>query len=332
MSDTAEQRPEAVGVAAPVAMPIHFSWMTLWTAAGGVAGAAAIVYGVGFGIEALRLSAAGLPVEEAISVVPKTAMLSLSINAIFLKTVLLGVLTAVVMLWVSNRAAAMTMPEAVLRRGERANVRRRRWHAVVARLAPLARPLRRVRCLLGRVTRALRIHRVATAVWVLFRATLGVVVLGWRHTLAHVRHKFWITLALLYTFLVPWTAVTIYGVAIVGLQVKALSAVSRRHTARLMSARVEAVLVGVITACSIASMTLIGEAIRPGPLPRATIRVDGAAKPIIGDYVATTNDGVYVGVHRKLMLIPDHRVSTVTIYDAPAQKPEKPETLIQRLR
>jgi hypothetical protein len=43
---------------------------------------------------------------------------------------------------------------------------------------------------------------------VLVGATMIVV---WRRTLGHVRHKFWIALALFYTFLLPWTAFTIYN-------------------------------------------------------------------------------------------------------------------------
>ncbi|HSZ06654.1 MAG TPA: hypothetical protein VK778_15815 [Solirubrobacteraceae bacterium] len=327
MSDTIDQ---PANVLAPA--PVGFNWMNLWTAAGGVAGAAAVVYCVGFGIEALRLNAAGLPVTEALAVIPKTALVSLAIDAIFLKVLIQGVLTALFMIWAKGRAAAMTAPEAVLRRGERANARKRRWQTVQASLAPLSRLFRSARRLLGRVTRALQIHRAARAALRLFLLILRGAVIVWRHTLSHVRHKFWITLGLLYAFLVPWTAFTLYATVIVVFQARALSAVSRRRDAGIMSIRAEAVLLGVITACSVASMTLIGEAIRPGPLPRVAVNVEGAPKPIIGDYVSTTNDGVYIGVHRKLTLIPDHRVSTVTIYNAPEQKPERSQTLLQRLR
>jgi hypothetical protein len=329
MSDAIDQPADVLAPAA-IAEPVRFNWMNLWTAAGGGAGAAAIVYCVGFGIEALRLNAAGLPVTEALAVVPKTALVSLAIDAIFLKVLIQGVLTAMFMFWAKGRAAAMTAPEAVLRRGERANARKRRWQAVRASLTFY--PFRSARRLLGRVTRALRIHRAARVALGLFALILRGVAIVWRHTLSHVRHKFWITIGLLYAFLVPWTAFTLYATVIFSFQVKALSAVSRRRDAGVTSVRVEAVLLGVITACSVASMTLIGEAIRPGPLPRVAVNVEGAPKPLIGDYVSTTNDGIYMGVHRKLTLIPDHRVSSVTIYNAPEQKPEKSRTLLQRLR
>lgn len=204
MSDTIDQ---PANVLAPA--PVGFNWMNLWTAAGGVAGAAAVVYCVGFGIEALRLNAAGLPVTEALAVIPKTALVSLAIDAIFLKVLIQGVLTALFMIWAKGRAAAMTAPEAVLRRGERANARKRRWQTVQASLAPLSRLFRSARRLLGRVTRALQIHRAARAALRLFLLILRGAVIVWRHTLSHVRHKFWITLGLLYAFLVPWTAFTL---------------------------------------------------------------------------------------------------------------------------
>jgi hypothetical protein len=331
MSADAIERPADVLAATAEARPTQFNWMNVWTAAGGLAGAAAVVYCVGFGIEALRLNSAGLPVEEAIAVVPKTAMVSLAINAIFLKVVIQGVLTAFFMVWLKGRADAMLTPEALLRRGERANARRRRWRAIRARLAPIFRPFAGIRPALGRITRALRVHKAARTVLRLCKMVLHAVVVAWRHTLAHVPHKLWITLGLLYAFLLPWTWFVLYSVPIVSFQIKALSAVARRRAAGVMSIRTEGVLLGVITGCSVASLTLIGEAIRPGPLPRASVQVEGASTPIVGDYVATTNDGAYLGVHRKLTLIPDHRVSTVTIYNAPGMKPEKGRTLMQRL-
>jgi len=332
MPDTAEQPPEAIAGAAAVAAPNRVPWMNLWTAAGGLAGAAAVVYGVGFGIEALRLNAAGLAVSEAIAVVPKTAMVSLAINAIFLKVVIQGILTGAFMVWLKSRAEALLTPEAFLGRRERKNVRKRRWQAIRTRLGSLAEPFRWLRILLGRVIRALHVYRAATAVRAVSRRILRAVATVWRRTLAHVPYKLWIALAMVYTFFLPWTWFILYATPIAILQVRALSAVSRRHDAGLMSIRAEAILLGVVTACSVASMTLIGEAVRPGPLPRVAVQVDGASKPIFGDYVATTNDGVYLGVHRKLTLIPDHRVTVVTIYDAAKQKPEKARTLVERLR
>jgi hypothetical protein len=67
-----------------------FRWQTLWTAVGGLAGAAGLVYGVGSAIEAMRLNAAGLPVEQALSLVPKTTVLALAINALLLPAVVSG--------------------------------------------------------------------------------------------------------------------------------------------------------------------------------------------------------------------------------------------------
>jgi hypothetical protein len=326
MSDVVEQSvTTTTAPAIPVAGSGSVRWLTLWTAVGGLAGAAAVVYCVGAGIEALRLNAAGLPVEEAIAVVPKTAMVALAINALVLRALIQAVLTGLLLYWLNLRADAAIAPEAILRRGERAVARKQRREARGQRLAVLGELRRLVRRNLGRASRAVGVHRAA-------RALVAFLVLAWRRTLGHVRHKFWIALALIYTFLLPWTAFTIFGTIIALVQVNLLVAIGRRRRAGLMTMRTEAALLGVITAISLTTMTLTGEAIRPGPLPRAAVLVEGAGKPIVGDYVSTTNDGVYVGIRRKLLLIPDHRVSTITIYNAPEQKPEKARTLIQRFR
>jgi len=321
----------AAAPVAPAAGGESVRWLTLWTAVGGVAGAAAVVYCVGAGIEALRLNAAGLPVEEAIAVVPKTAMVTLAINALLLRAFIQAVLTGVLLYWLNLRAAAALEPEAVLRRGEKAAARKQRREARGRRLAALGTLLRLVRRMLGRASRAVGVHRAARAV-LAFLVFLGEgIIVVWRRTLGHVRHKFWIALALVYAFLLPWTAFTIYGTIIVVVQLNLIVAIGRRRRAGLMTIRTEATLLGAIAAISLTTMTLTGEAIRPGPLPRAAVQVEGAAKPLLGDYVSTTNDGVYLGVHRKLLLIPNHRVSTITIYNAPEQKPEIGRTLIQRL-
>lgn len=69
--------PPAVAVASS-------SWLNLWTAAGGIAGAVAFVYVLGSAVEALRLHHAGLPVEQAIAVVPRATLVAAAVDALLL--------------------------------------------------------------------------------------------------------------------------------------------------------------------------------------------------------------------------------------------------------
>jgi hypothetical protein len=212
MSDVVEQPfATAVAPAIPAAGSESVRWLTLWTAVGGLAGAAAVVYCVGAGIEALRLNAADLPVEEAIAIVPKTAMVTLAINALLLRAFIQAVLTGLLLYWLNLRAAAALEPEAVLRRGERAAARKQRREARGQRLAALGKLLRLVRRTLGRASRAFGVHRAARVVLAFLVLVGATMIVVWRRTLGHVRHKFWIALALFYTFLLPWTAFTIYN-------------------------------------------------------------------------------------------------------------------------
>lgn len=86
----------------PRPMIASVQWQNLWTAAGGLAGALGIVYAVGASIEALRLHHAGLPVEQAISVVPRTAMASLAIDALLLPAILNAIVSTAAIVWVQR--------------------------------------------------------------------------------------------------------------------------------------------------------------------------------------------------------------------------------------
>jgi hypothetical protein len=88
-SDPAEETETEPARRAPASRadsPIGASWLNLWTAAGGIAGAAAFVYVIGAAIEAVRLYHAGLPVEQAIALVPKATLVAVAVDELFLPT------------------------------------------------------------------------------------------------------------------------------------------------------------------------------------------------------------------------------------------------------
>jgi hypothetical protein len=286
-------------------------WQNLWTAAGGLAGALGIVYAVGAAVQALRLQHAGLPVEQAISVVPRTAMASLAVNALLLPAILSAIVATAAVIWAQKFSERE--PDAAELEQKRAQKE--------ARAERRAEGIRNA----GRVRRAIR--SVFTPI---FSRGLGPVwsaTFGRLPTLA----QGWAFFGVIYVLFIPWTAVGLVTFAFNAVQLWLIGHIAKHRALRIISRRREAVLFGVIAGLMISAQTMAREVIHPGPLPRASVRVVGQKTEARGDYVATTPEGVYLGVRRRLVLIPDRLTDSTAIWNAPEQKQEAAKTLIARV-
>jgi hypothetical protein len=100
---------------APASAP-QASWVDAWTAIGGVASVVAFVFVIGATIEAVRLHHAGVPVEEALAVVPRASMVALAINALFLPTLVTTVIVVLMVAFFRHAEDRRERPENVARR------------------------------------------------------------------------------------------------------------------------------------------------------------------------------------------------------------------------
>lgn len=116
----------------------------------------------------------------------------------------------------------------------------------------------------------------------------------WRLTLGRIRHKFWIVTALLYVFVWHTTGATF--VLLFGnlLMIRAQSAVYAKADAGHISRRREVLIAALITMLTVGTTTILEEAIRPGPLPRATLTLANGST-VNGAFIAETTSGVYIG-------------------------------------
>jgi hypothetical protein len=286
-------------------------WKNLWTAAGGLAGALGIVYAVGASVEALRLHHAGLPVEQAISVVPRTSLATLAVNALLLPAAISAIIAAVAIAWSQKfterepDAAQVEMKR--LKQQTRAERREERMrHA-------------------GRVRRTMR--RVLTAV---FSSVLGP---AWSATFGRLPTAIqgWAFIGVVYVLFIPWTLAGLIGLLFNAVQLWVIGHVARHRALRIISRRREVVLIAVAAGLLISAQTMAREVTRPGPLPRVGVKVVGQPSEIRGDYIATTAEGVYLGMGRRVVVIPDRRVDRTIIWNAPEQKQEDPATLLSRV-
>ena len=286
-------------------------WQNLWAAAGGVAGGAAIVYAVGAAVEALRLDHAGLPVEQTISVVPRTAMLALAINALLLPALIAAVVIGAVILWSQRFTDREPDPAdlALKQAAREARVARRELR--ISEAGPFRR----------------RARAILTPVFV--RAVAP----GWNATIGRLpaNAQGWALIGVVYFLFLPWTVSAI--VLYVGnlSQFFLINAIARHRAMRVISRRREAVLIAILAGLAVSSQAMIREVFHPGPLPRASVKIAGQSKETRGAYVATTPEGVYLGVNRTLILIPDRLADRTTVWNAPEPQPEKAETLIHRI-
>jgi hypothetical protein len=140
--------------------------------------------------------------------------------------------------------------------------------------------------------------------------------------------KIWILAFLAYVFVLPTTLYSLLFIPITTLQYRMLDKVF----ARKLSWRREIALVALIGAGFGGGMTMLGELLQPGPLPRAMVKVSSTGRAVTGDFVGQANGGVYLGRHRQLVMIPQRLIDQLTVVSAPATKPPKPETLLQRLQ
>lgn len=130
---------------------------------------------------------------------------------------------------------------------------------------------------------------------------------------------------------IPWTPTGLVALVFIPFQLWLIGHIARHRVLRIISRRREAVLIGVVAGLTISAQTMEREVIHPGPLPRVSVKVVGQKTETRGDYVATTPEGVYVGVGRRLILIPDRLVDSTAIWSAPEQKQEESRTLLSRV-
>lgn len=295
-----------------LARPIIASvqWQNLWTAASGIAGAAGIVYATGAAIEALRLHKAGLPVEQAISVVPRTALFALAVNALLLPAIIIAAFGVGSVLWTQQ----FTEREPDPKKQEQKLAKQRERQA-----------RREARIRSGRVRNAMRrlltpaYAQVARPAWSATFGRLSPAIQGWA------------AFGVIYVLFLPWTPTGLVPFVFGAAQFWMIGHIARHRAMRTISRRREAVLFGVVAGLTISASTMAREIIDPGPLPLASVKVVGQKKETRGMYIATTPEGVYLGVDRRLVLIPDRLADKTNIWNAPEQKPEKGETLLSRI-
>jgi hypothetical protein len=267
---------------------------------------------IGGAIEAIRLNAANLPVEQAIALMPKATLFALAVNELILPLVVAAVITLAVIAYlhhISHRVIAGLTERAVKRE--------------VARRLALASGNA------DDATDAATHERKFTPEW-----SRGL----WdraRRLWEGIPGNSWVVLAVyvvLIVFVVQTSLITFAWIPTYVVQIRLQGPIMEAAFQGRTSRRRELALLGVLLCSVSGTNSLLGEVAQPGPLPRALVAVAGQAAPTRGAFVAETSDGVYVGVRGQLILISERLVDRLTITNAPTQKPAKAETIWQRLQ
>jgi hypothetical protein len=311
-----------------------FRWIDLWTAAGGLAGATALVYVLGGFIEGLRLHHAGAPVSDAIAVVPKSTLFALAIDALLLRVLVQIVVVGGALLWASKWTEAHEQPNRVAEREPKAKAKAE--ERALRRKQRKENPSRRRRAARRAWSWSERPRRwagrqvvvVAKPVWVAGARWVAPV---WRPTLGRVRHKEWTLYVLWFLLVLPWTVVLLIGLTTVYIQFRIIFWLARVRRQGRFGYRWEAILVALTGALGIFVLTLGSEVVQPHSLPSVAVSRTAHLPKLVGGFVANTPDGVYLVVKHHLIVIPQRRVSEIVVTDSEPPKEEKGRNLIQRL-
>jgi hypothetical protein len=267
-------------------------------------------------------------------------MAAVAIDALFLPALLNGVGVVALGIYLNHELARRATPEAITHRKAK---KERRTEKKAARLAE-PRPARLKGRLVGQRLSSLWRTRVrpsvvgrgASQVWTnVLRLPLRFV----GHRLLTPPFRWWWALpyknillwTVLYVFFVPWTYSLLTLLVAIVVQLRLQRVVYGWTAQGRISGRLEAVLVGCVVAGVVGVRTLVNEVLRPGPLPVAQVHVVGQRAPLVGAYIAKTAEDLYVGVNRRLVVIPSRLVDQVSIRRPLSRKPERAQTLVSRL-
>jgi hypothetical protein len=304
-------------------------WGNVWTAVGGAASLVVFIYGLGAAIESMRLHHAGVPVEQAVAVIPKGTFASVAVDALFVPMLVSMAFSTCFVLYIGWWADRLTTPEAITQRAAK-------------REAKAARKIAKQEVSPGALHSALsRASKWIVSAW---RKYVSPSIVGWGlvqlgrlllpmlRLLARFPHKRLLFYAVLYTFLLPWTYFSLILLAgVLFIQLPAQSRIFVWASAGLLSRRLEVTLLVAAGAAMVAATTLADEAIRPESLPGASLNLTGQAKPMHGAFIADTAEDVYMEIGGRLFVIPNQRVKQLIVSRARSRKNEKARTLLERL-
>ena len=237
---------------------------------------------------AIRLNNAGLPVDAAISVVPRSTLFALATNALFLPALINFAIIALLMTGMQRSTDRLLHPEAIQRRQVRKE----------ARQADPSWFRRHLRTLFGSGPMRLAGTHFVRAVVAIFRTPFG-------RVFAWILRNPWFVLIGLYAIFLPWTVAGLVLTAGSYVQLSMQANVSAKRDQKAITRRTEALMIGLAAAAVVFGETTIQELVRPGRLANASVQIVGHSKPLQGIFVAETQEGVYVGVNRRLVLTPE---------------------------
>ena len=139
-------------------------------------------------------------------------------------------------------------------------------------------------------------------------------------------------MAILYVFVLPWTVGALIVSAGVFIQLSGQTRITHKRTNLEITRRTEALLIGGLVALALSGETLAQQITRPEPLALASVTLVGHPRLLTGEFVANTPEGLYVGAHHSLLLIPERLIDQVAISNARPRKPETARTLLDRIQ